>query len=179
MLYIDYYRASIGNFHIKILSPGKNVRIRLTSEYNFWCTVFLNFTFLNFVTATLFKHCGDIESNPSPPLHQHYNVSQLTLYFVNIRSIRAVVIENPTIRKFDYLCAEASSRENSIVCVSETWLHKSDKDIDIEMPDYTMYRRDRPMNRYGGLVTYIHRSVNSNRLNCFEPADSEIMWSGN
>ena len=41
MLYIDYYRASIGNFHIKFLSPGKNVRIRLTSEYNFWCTVFL------------------------------------------------------------------------------------------------------------------------------------------
>ena len=31
------------------------------------------------------------------------------------------------------------------------------------------------MNRYGGLVTYIHNSVNSNRLTCFEPADSEIM----
>ena len=175
MLYIDYYRASIGNFHIKFLSPGKNVRIRLTSEYNFWCTVFLNFIFVNFVAATLFKHCDDIESNPGPPLHHHYNVNQLTLYCVNIRSIRAVVSENPTIRKFDYLCAEASSRENSIVCVSETWLHKSDKDIDIEMPDYTMYRRDRPMNRYGGLVTYIHNSVNSNRLTCFEPADSEIM----
>ena len=73
------------------------------------------------------------------------------------------------------MCAEASSRENSIVCVSETWLHKSDKDIDIEMPDYTMYRRVRLMNRYGGLVTYIHNSVNSNRLTCFESVDSEIM----
>ena len=175
MLYIDYYRASIGNFHIKFLSPGKNVRIRLTAQYNFCCTVFLNFIFVNFVAATLFKYCGDIESNPGPPLHHHYNVNQLTLYCVNIRSIRAVVSENPTIRKFDYLCAEASSREHSIVCVSETWLHKSDKDIDIEMPDYTMYRRDRPMNRYGGLVTYIHNSVNSNRLTCFKPADSEIM----
>ena len=140
MLYIDYYRASIGKFHIKDLSPRKNVRIRLTSEYNFWCTVFLNFIFGNFVAATLFKHCGDIESNPGPPLHHHYNANQLTLYCVNIRSIRAVVSENPTIRKFYYLCAEASSRENSIVCVSETWLHKSDKDIDIEMPDYVPSR---------------------------------------
>ena len=117
-----------------------NVRIRLTSEYNFWCTTFQFFIFGNYVAASLFKHCGDIESNPGPPLHHHYNVSQLTLYCVNIRSIRAVVSENPTIRKFDYLCAEASSRENIIVCVSETWLHKSDKDIDIERPDYTMYR---------------------------------------
>ena len=175
MLYIDYYRACIGNFHIKFLSPGKKVWIRLTSECNFWCTIFPNFIFVHFVAATLFKHHGDIESNPGPSLHHHYNVNQLTLYCVNIRSIQAVVSENPTIRKIDYLCAEVSSRENSIVCVSETWLHKSDKDIDIEMPDYTMYRRDRPMNRYGGLVTYIHNYVNSNRPTCFEPSDSEIM----
>ena len=90
MLYIDYFKASIGNFHKKILSPGKKGRIRLTSEYNFWCTVFLNFIFVNFVAATLFKHCGNIESNPGPPLHHQYNVNQLTLYCVNIRSIRAV-----------------------------------------------------------------------------------------
>ena len=38
-----------------------------------------------------------------------------------------------------------------------------------------MYRRDSPMNRHGGLVTYIHNSVNSKRLTCFEPTDSEIM----
>ena len=38
-----------------------------------------------------------------------------------------------------------------------------------------MYRRDTPMNRYVGLATYIHNSVNSNRLTRFEPTDSEIM----
>ena len=90
------------------------------------------------------------------------------------------------------------------MCVSETWIQKYDIDVDIEMPDYTtgMYRRGRRMNSYEGLVTfctlgqervylplykmadnpfiskgrYVHDSVNSSMVTCFESADSGIMY---
>ena len=61
------------------MSPGKNVRIRLTSEYNVWCTIFLTFILGKFVAATLLTHYGDIESSSSPPLYHHYSVNQRTL----------------------------------------------------------------------------------------------------
>ena len=169
MLYIDQYRACIGIFNQKFKCPNRKTCQRLRNEYRFWCDVFLNFIFINCVAPSLLTRCFDVEPNPGP------TGSDLYVYCVNIRSLLSVVSEKPMVRKIDYLNAEISSDKYSIVLVSETWLNQSNLNADMEIQGYTLHRRDRNFNRWGGLVSYIHNSLNCLRRFDLEPPDSEIM----
>ena len=84
MLFIDQYRARIGNFNNKYLNPGKTICRRLLSEYHFWCCTFLNFIFLNLVAPHLLTTYTDVETNPGPGVKP---LNRLSLYCLNIRSM--------------------------------------------------------------------------------------------
>ena len=63
-----------------------------------------------------------------------------------------------------------------ILCISETWLNSSVCVCEIEVHDYTMYRRDRG-ERGGGVLVYVPECCRSWRRQDLEDDEVEAIWS--
>ena len=66
-----------------------------------------------------------------------------------------------------------------MIGIVETWLNDNIDDGEVSIPEYTMYRNDCSSNklqRGGGVILYVHNSLNS--CICVEPSKfkSESVW---
>ena len=85
---------------------------------------------------------------------------------LNIRSI---------VNKFDQFRILLSKKPFDVICVNETFCDSSISDSEINLPDYSIVRRDR--NRHGGGVAmYIRNSLTFIRRNDLETDDVEAIW---
>ena len=85
---------------------------------------------------------------------------------LNIRSI---------VNKFDQFRILLSKKPFDVICVNETFCDISISDSEINLPDYSIVRRDR--NRHGGGVAmYIRNSLTFIRRNDLETDDVEAIW---
>ncbi len=64
-----------------------------------------------------------------------------------------------------------------VICLSETWLNNNVPDNDVNLDEYTLYRRDRG-SRGGGVCAYIHTSLPSRRREDLEPRNDDVLWVG-
>ena len=134
--------------------------------------------------ALLMYRAGDIERNPGPSSTSSLTSSTSTepsytddcrigtliknnLSFVhyNIQSL---------FPKFDLIQNEF--KEFDIIALSETWLDQTIQDDDICIDSYSMYRRDRQTDRYGGLILYVSDRFISKRRHDLEVPDVESIW---
>ena len=69
-----------------------------------------------------------------------------------------------------------------MACVTETWLNSDKPNAMIQLPDYTLYRRDRCSTNTpwsdlggGGAAIYVHSSIKSRRRTDLEHSSSEVL----
>jgi predicted ATPase len=76
--------------------------------------------------------------------------------------------------KVDELSIYANSQNLHLIGIAETWLNESIDNSEINIDGYTLYRKDRAdvkAGRGGGVVLYVHNSLNScfcSELNVFQ-----------
>ena len=65
-----------------------------------------------------------------------------------------------------------------VICLTEeTWLdHRSSDDLLALANEYTLYRRDRGRDAYGGNCVSVKNELYSRRRNNLEVADIECVW---
>ena len=85
---------------------------------------------------------------------------------LNVRSI---------MNKLDHFRILMSKKPFDVICLNETFCDSSISDSEINLPDYSIVRRDR--NRHGGGVAmYIRNSLAFIRRNDLETDDVECIW---
>ena len=85
---------------------------------------------------------------------------------LNVRSI---------MNKLDHLRILMSKKPFDVICLNETFCDSSISDSEINLPDYSIVRRDR--NRHGGGdAMYIRNSLTFIRRNDLEMDDVECIW---
>lgn len=94
-------------------------------------------------------------------------VKGLKIIHLNIRSI---------VSKIDLLRAWVTLYKPNIITVSETWLHESITDDEIEIDNFVLYRADRS-SRGGGVATSVAANLASNHI-CpsVEPVNFECLF---
>ena len=136
------------------------------------CIVFLFLT--KILAACIQKPCmfnlskllillsGDIELNPGP-------VNNYKIAHINVRSLKAPH------RLDDIDGLLTPMHKFDILCLTETHLGPHVTDSEVNISQYTIYRRDR--NRFGGgVVIYCHKNINSTRRLDLEADGLEMVW---
>ena len=124
---------------------------------------------------------GDIETNPGPDTDSLSSSSSTSTQFeelmiknkfsvvhYNVQSLASKIEANePELSNFD------------VICPTETWLdHRTSDDL-LALAEYTLYRRDRGRDSYGGICVYVKNELYSRRRNDLEVADVECVLAGN
>ena len=72
------------------------------------------------------------------------------------------------IGKFNQFETWVCSIDPDVVAVTESWTNSSILDSELTLPGYTLFRRDRPVNREGGgvllAVSYTHLTLPTKRI---------------
>lgn len=118
--------------------------------------------------------CGDIHPCPGPIASRSVDNSEYKcfekkgLHFVhlNIRSL---------LPKLDELRIIARNSRAACICITETWLDETVFDLEIQLENYSLRRKDR--NRHGGGVCiYVRSDLAFNPLDQLSHEDLEAMW---
>lgn len=105
----------------------------------FWCIFSSTFSLIScfFIFVNLLLLCGDIETNPGPGDTPDFIDSTISIFHVNIRSLR---------NKIDYIVDVV--QDFDILFFTETHLDNQISDEDVQIEGFTLKsRRDR--NQYG------------------------------
>ena len=80
--------------------------------------------------------------------------------------------------KIDELQASLSScfTSTDIICVTETWLNDRISDSIVNLPGFSIIRKDRLEYSHGGVCAYIKDGIEFKRLTEIESADHEVLW---
>ena len=115
--------------------------------------------------------CGDIHKNPGPVTSR-----PIDGFLLNARSLKSV---NSKRNKLIQFHTAVALKKPSIICITETWLTPDIQNLEIlSDSEYSVYRKDRPQRRGGGVLTAIHNSIKSKireDLNSTNPLHNEIL----
>jgi hypothetical protein len=125
----------------------------------------------------LLLFAGDVHLNPGPL------DGNIFLCHLNTRSLiresdtlSDYIPYNDRFIKLDeiYHCL-AYNNKADIITVSESWLDDTISDIDIELADYEVHRKDRTRHG-GGVLAYVHNSLAACRRIDLENENVECLW---
>lgn len=117
--------------------------------------------------------------------------TQNLIYIQNSRSTTTNDTENHTLfvpslivsnvmslaPKIDEISYVVSSRNPDIACFTETWLKNSVDNNVIDIPNYTIVRKDRSYAEHGGVCIYIKNSISfENLIQLEDPNGIEVLW---
>ena len=105
---------------------------------------------------------------------------QLSFCHMNIQSLLAGVntaLHIPSQEsKLDDIYTKLVLENNyHIIALTETWLNNSHSDNSIELENYNIFRRDRPIGRGGGVLVYINCNLPCIRRTDIEPVQLELL----
>ena len=172
---IESYRAAIGKWHLFCI-----IRPRIESDLLLIFIFFFSVTIgrclkvkdttnsicirLALLLSLLVVICGSVELNPGP-------LNDLKISHVNMRSLQPHDRSTKLDEMYSTLCIEEKC---DVICISETWLDHSIDDVQVNLPGYQIYRRDR--NRHGGGVAiYASNSIPVKQLQEFNIDGVEIV----
>ena len=173
---IEQHRASIGHFYLKCNNA-------FSSSTYYWSLLYLALYVCLYIKQRQIILSNDVHKNPGPVPQVNNTIinKKICIGQANMRSVVAELDSNyialnerpPKIVELESFC---KTNNVDILGLTETWCKDkhTDKDLKIEtLPK--LYRRDRNDRVGGGLALYASEDININRLNDYEPPDSEIM----
>ena len=111
----------------------------------------LNFTKSSLLVLSFILLAGDINPQPGPG-----NVSDVPTLSFNARGLSVVHLNfRSLLGKMDQLRLLCQRNGADIITLSETWLNKGIDDGEIELPGYSIIRRDSGERIGGGVIIYI------------------------
>ena len=120
---------------------------------------------ITLLTLTLLLCSGDVEANPGPG-------RDLSICHINTRSL----CPNDRSKRIDEIHSQLCLRDHyDVICISETWLHLDILDDAVDIPNYQLFRKDRPEGRGGGVAIYVHKSLPVKRRNDLEENNLELL----
>lgn len=104
------------------------------------------------IVSLLLVTSGSIHPNPGPRENLsicHINAQSLFAYDAELNSNRTKLDEIESVLSINL--------HYDIICISETWLSSSISNHDIELNNFTLYRKDRDngTSGYGGVAIYV------------------------
>lgn len=81
--------------------------------------------------------------------------------------------------KIDEISYVVTLQDADIACFTETWLRDIVDNQVINIPNYTLFRKDRVFAQHGGVCLYVKNSINSKELKDLEDPsrNTEVLWS--
>jgi hypothetical protein len=136
--------------------------------YHLLSKITINILFFIFLLVQLILLAGDIHPNPGP--YSGQSINYLNICHINARSITA-----PS-RLDDIIDYTTVLHSFDIFAISETHLGPTIPDTQIQIDNYTLYRKDRDR-RGGGVCLYISNLFTSKRRIDLEPDNAEMIWA--
>ena len=130
------------------------------------------------ILSLLLLKSGDIETNPGPDTDSLSSSSSTPTQFeeLMIKNKFSVVHCNVQSLASKIEAIEPELSNFDVICLTETWLdHRTSDDL-LALAEYTLYRRDRGRDAYGGICVYVKNELYSRRRNDLEVADVECVW---
>ncbi len=117
--------------------------------------------------------CGDIETNPGPNLSMcHFNAQSLALYGTGSH-----VGDKANHKLVEAHTRLAIDKNFDIISVSETSFNNSITDESVNIPGYSLLRKDRICDhRSGGVCAYVKENLPVKRRHDLESNIIETMW---
>ena len=162
-----------------------------------------------YLATVLLLLSGDVHPNPGPPKHpgvsERHNINSNSVPELTTTSTSSTTTTTTTLSQtglFDNaklhkgmtiahlnICGLEGKLEDlklvmdgipiDVLTLSETHLPDSVADQKLQIPGYTLYRKDRIFNPigYGGVATYVNLSLSSDRRDTLETLDTECLWT--
>ena len=131
----------------------------------------LNLTESSLLVLSFILLAGDIHPQPGPG-----NVSDVPTLSFNARGLSVVHLNvRSLLGKMDQLRLLCQRNGVDIMTLSETWLIKGIDDGEIELPGYSIIRRDRGERIGGGVIIYIRDGLVFTERNDFHN-NNEAIW---
>ena len=71
---------------------------------------------------------------------------------------------------------ESDLRSFDVIYITESWLDGRTSDEDINIENFKLFRRDRPVDHHGGICVYVRSNIFSRRRNYLELPNLECIW---
>ena len=131
----------------------------------------LNLTESSLLVLSFILLAGDINPQPGPANvldvpTLDFKARGLSVLHLNVRSL---------LGKMDQLRLLCEHNGADIITLSETWLNKDIDDSEIELPGYSIIRRDRSERTGGGVIIYIHEGLVFSETNDLHN-NNEAIW---
>ena len=135
-----------------------------------------SFEFLIILSLLLLKS-GDVEPNPGPDTDSVSSSSSISTQFEDIiRNKFSVIHYNMQSLLPKIGTIESELFNFDVICLTETWLDQRTSDDILALNEYSLYRRDRAGDAYGGICVFAKKELYSRRRNDLEMADVECIW---
>ena len=95
--------------------------------------------------------------------------------FYQIPSVLSTNVRSVT-NKIDELHQVALLNRTDAICVTESWLKPDIPDSSVSLPNYNIFRKDRPFTEGGGVCIFLNSKFPCNRLPHCEVPDVESLW---
>ena len=124
----------------------------------------------------LLLSCGDIHPNPGPNTGENNCCTKtLSVCHLNVNSLYVRSDSNPGYKLDEIYSSLCLADKYDVICISETWLNPSIPNSNVELPAYSLYRRDRS-DGYGGVAVYVTKSIISIHVTELNSTVSENIW---
>ena len=130
----------------------------------------LNLTESSLLVLSFILLAGDINPQPGPA-----NVSDVPTLDFKARGLSVLHMNaRSLLGKMDQLRLLCEPNGADIITLSETWLNKDIDDSEIELPGYSIIRRDRSERTGGGVIIYIREGLVFSERNDLH--NNEAIW---
>jgi len=157
------------SYHIKCANISPKEYKIMQADNSFFCTVCFNDTmpFSNGENSYLENADSDASFNENTQsLNEVLGRKGLKFAHLNINGISS---------KLDQIRIILFESNLDILCLNETKIDDNTKDTDINIPGYTLFRKDR--NKYGGgVLLYVASRLNSSSVKLAASVNQEILW---
>ena len=191
MIGIDQYRAAIGGWFNFLCCKTFKLQLKfsfilrmcsnITMNRAICAKILMSFAqinvdlhFISFYICILLLLCGDIHVNPGPD-HDNKTRNAFSICQMNINSLYVRSNQDPSYKLDEIYSRFCVSDHYDVICLTETWLNPSIPDMVIELPGYSLHRRDRA-DGYGGVAIYIDVNVPSTMLHNLTSDVVENIW---
>lgn len=154
----------------------RSIKLRSRTVNPFYVLPWINMPIACTILVFLLIVAGDIHPNLGPSTQGQSQNKRFTVSHVNCRSLTSCGQANSDgSTKLDKIYHLAQTLSCDAICLTETWLDDTISNESIEVPGFSLHRRD--INRLGGGVgIYIRKTIPVMRRVRMENGTTECIW---
>jgi hypothetical protein len=103
--------------------------------------------------------CGDVAINPGPDYRLNDEFTNECLLLKKLKGIKILHINaRSLVNKINQMRIICNQPIPYLLCISKSWLNSWHEDIEFQINDYDLYRKDREFSNGGGVCLFVKKS---------------------